>query len=114
MITLIVELSCDATDCDIAYAPAVDELTDVQATRKGAMAEGWARRDGKDYCPGHHPEAALITVITGLAAKGHTDSEIADGLDWSRWKVQQFRARHGIQPGVSPGRPAQGRERGSA
>ncbi|MFG1659017.1 hypothetical protein ACGFIY_21045 [Micromonospora chersina] len=109
MITLIVELSCDHDGCDLAYAPAVDELTDISATRKGATEAGWIHRDGKDYCPGHNPDAALIAVVKGLVAKGRNDSEIAVGLEWPRWKVQQFRAKHGIKAGVTPGRPARRR-----
>ncbi|MBM0235892.1 hypothetical protein JNW88_00120 [Micromonospora sp. ATA32] len=106
MITLFVELSCDEQDCDLAYPPAVTEVTDIRASRAGAKAAGWTRRDGKDYCPKHssNEQTALVAVVEGLAAKGRTDSEIADGLEWPRWKVQQFRARHGIRAGVTPGR----------
>lgn len=111
MITLIVELSCDQPDCDLAYSPAVNELTDVRATRKGAGDAGWTRSDGKDYCPQHstNEDAALVAVVTGLAAKGRNDSEIAAGLERPRWWVQQFRAKHGIKAGVTPGRPARRR-----
>lgn len=106
MITMIVELSCDHDDCDVAYAPSAEEMTSVKATRVGATIAGWTRVDGNDYCPTHAAEPPLVALVRQLAAKGRNDSEIAAFMDRPRWWVQQTRAKHGIKPGVRPGRPA--------
>jgi hypothetical protein len=107
VIALIVELSCDQPDCDLAYAPATTELTDVRATRRGSRVAGWTRRDGLDFCPSHSSDspAAMVDVVRALAGKRMTDTAIGEALGWSRRQVQKFRDQHGIPSGAGPGRP---------
>lgn len=108
-ITLIVELACDHDGCDTAYAPAITELTSVQATLAGAARAGWTVR-GQHLCPAHNGNAALIAMVTGLVAQGQTDGQIGDGLGWPFWQVQRFRSKYGIAP-ARMGRPVGSRSR---
>lgn len=106
MITMIVELSCDAPDCEVAYAPDITEMTSLKATRVGSVIAGWVQVGRQDFCPDHAQDSRIET-IRGLAAKRLTDDEIADRLGVSRNTVYKLRKANDIAPGIGrTGRPS--------
>lgn len=108
MITRIIELSCDHTGCETAYAPNPQELTSLQLTRVGSAVAGWTLAEGKDYCPEHRP-AGIVDRIRELAAKRLTDGQIASRLGLARATVQKYRSDNGIPAGLGRvGRPSSG------
>lgn len=104
-ITMIVELSCDYTDCDVAYAPDVTEVTSISASRVGSLLAGWMRDGHRDYCP-EHAQDTRTEVIRKLARQRLTDDDIADRLGVSRRTVFNTRKANGIPAGIGrTGRP---------
>ena len=107
MITRYIELSCDHDGCDVAYAPAVDEITSVSKTRIGSLVAGWTRADGRDYCPDH--QAPIVAELRELAAMRLSDDQIAYQLRVHRNTVLRLRKDNGIKPGLGRvGRPSIG------
>lgn len=49
----IVQLYCDAFGCFEAYEPTYTEVTSLPDQRRAAIAAGWRRSGGKDWCPKH-------------------------------------------------------------
>lgn len=62
-ITVTTEVFCDAGDCQSSAAYASDSgKVETRLVRKQAKGTGWARIEGKDYCPIHKPKRATVLI----------------------------------------------------